>query len=344
MSTTKPRLILRADGDERIGLGHVMRLVAFAEIMGDVFTYEFAIQQPSAAVRAVLESVGLSILMLPKQPYSTEPAWLAESLLEDPTRIIVLDGYEFDDSYQDALKRFGYRLVAVDDLRAWPVVADILINHSPGVTPTMYAAADSTAFFIGPTFSLVRRPFLAVAHPPTPPKVIERVLLCFGGADPAGLTARSLRALASVPHLTGVGVLTGSSFNDKDALRAAMAATSHLQLRRYDRLGSDEIVELFGCYDAIICPASTMLIEALLLGRAVVTGYFVENQRHLADFVHDHQQAYSVGNFIALSDEQLARALGRGFGWLTTSPRRAYAPELYHQDLRAAVLKLATAT
>ena len=39
-----PRLILRADGNERIGLGHVMRLLALAEIAGEEFDRVFVVR------------------------------------------------------------------------------------------------------------------------------------------------------------------------------------------------------------------------------------------------------------------------------------------------------------
>lgn len=93
-------------------------------------------------------------------------------------------------------------------------------------------------------------------------------------------------------------------------------------------------------HDAVVCPASTILIESLLLGCAVVTGFFVDNQRQLAEYVQAHHQAYSLGNFAHHPDAGLTEALAHGLRVLTTQPRQPYAATLNHPQLRAEFEKL----
>jgi spore coat polysaccharide biosynthesis predicted glycosyltransferase SpsG len=49
-SPTQTRLVLRADGNSRIGLGHVMRLLALADILREQFGCVFVIQEPDAVL------------------------------------------------------------------------------------------------------------------------------------------------------------------------------------------------------------------------------------------------------------------------------------------------------
>lgn len=335
----KPRLILRADGDARIGLGHVMRLVAVAELLGAEFDYTFAIQEPSAAVSQLLTGAGLLVQVLPTQPIQAEAAWLVANLLK-PGDVIVLDGYSFDYSYQQTLRAARIRLVAIDDLRTWPAVADVLINHSPGVTSAMYEGGLQTTFLLGPAYSLVRRAFVEACCPPIPPAPITTVLVSFGGADPLGLTTKCLAALLALDGLTHIGLLTGSAFAGDLTLLKQQATTFGKAVVLHQRLNATELVQTLRAYDAIICPASTILIESLLLGRPVLTGYFVENQLHLATFVQQHGQAHSVGDFTQLGDAGWLAALTSGREWLTSTPRNSYTTTLHHQELRTVVRRL----
>ncbi|GGG42029.1 hypothetical protein GCM10011378_17950 [Hymenobacter glacieicola] len=114
-------------------------------------------------------------------------------------------------------------------------------------------------------------------------------------------------------------------------LKAAYPQTRVEELRG---LSAAAMVEALSLYDAVICPASTILIESLALGKPAVTGYFVSNQHHLADYVHAHQQAYSVGNFMQYTGLELNQALGQGVQWLMHTPRQPYVTQFAPEQLR----------
>jgi spore coat polysaccharide biosynthesis predicted glycosyltransferase SpsG len=252
----------------------------------------------------------------------------------------LLDGYAFDSAYQQRLRQSGCGLVYIDDLRAWPVVADMLINHSPGVVPPDYEAPPGARLLLGPAFSLLRAPFLAAAGPPVAASPADSALVCFGGADPLGLTARTLVALLALPAVRRIGLLVGAAFGAEAALRAAAAVHPEQKIQVYRNLGAAELVALLQAYDVAVVPASTVLIEALALGRPALTGYYADNQRALAGYVHAREQAFSAGNFADLAGEQLTTALGQGIAWLASHPRQPYAPRLRPDVLRHEIKQL----
>ncbi|GAA3931488.1 UDP-2,4-diacetamido-2,4,6-trideoxy-beta-L-altropyranose hydrolase [Hymenobacter algoricola] len=326
------RILFRADGNATIGLGHVIRSLALAEIVHSVGECWMAIQEPSAAVRKLVQHARVKLWELPAQTPTAEADYLRPLLL--PTDVVVLDGYSFATSYQQTLAASGCQLAAIDDLRAWPMAVDLIINHSPGITSSMYQVAATTRFCLGPEYSLLRPPFLANFRLPEQPAAIERVLLCFGGADPLQLTRRCLTILLALPALREVGVLTGSANEHADSLQQLVAAST-TQRRFYQSASASEMVTLLQQYDAIICPASTILIESLVLGKAALTGYYALNQQPLANYVHQHQQAHSLGSFTALSDAALQEALTRGLQALAHEPRQPYVQQLMPQKLQA---------
>jgi spore coat polysaccharide biosynthesis predicted glycosyltransferase SpsG len=279
------------------------------------------------------------------QPLPAEPSWLAEAdwLTQQvllPTDVLVLDGYHFDADYQQHLRTSGCGLVYIDDLRAWPVVADLLINHSPGVAVADYQAAPTTRFLLGPAFSLLRQPFLAAAALPQRPVAPDSALVCFGGADPLRLTMRMLGALRALPHLRRLGVLLGSAFGDAAALEELAASAPQGTITIYRNVAAAPLADLLHSYAMAVVPASTVLIEALALGRPALTGYYADNQRALATYVHTRQQAFSIGNFADLSDADLRAALRAGVAWLATTPRQPYAEQLRPEALRTEIQHL----
>lgn len=336
------RILFRADGNARIGLGHVVRSLALADIVRTVGPCSFAVQAPSPAVQAIIEQAGCQLLPLAEMPYAEEARYLATQVL-GPHDIVVLDGYEFDSSYQATLKTSGCRLVCIDDLRTASAAADLIINHSPGVSAALYQAGPTTRFCLGPAFSLLRPPFLERARPPQAlPVPLQRALLCFGGADPLQLTARCLKALLAVGSLNSIGLLLGAAAAPifPPQLEASTSATV---VETYRNLSAAEMVTLLEQVDLVVCPASSILIESLVLGKAAITGYYVANQAHLATYVHEQRQAYSVGNFTALTDYELSMALEQGMSVLQATPRQPYVHRLTPEVLRQEFLRLQAA-
>ncbi|OUJ72698.1 UDP-2,4-diacetamido-2,4,6-trideoxy-beta-L-altropyranose hydrolase [Hymenobacter crusticola] len=332
------RLIFRADGNAQIGLGHVVRSLALADIVRTIGECLFAIQEPSVAIRQLLAMAQVQLLELPATlDLATEAAQLAVGTVQ-ATDLVVLDGYSFDAAYRQQLRTTGCRLVVIDDLRFGYFDADLLINHSPGVTRHMYHTAPHTRFCLGPAFSLLRKPFLAHAQLPEPTTCIDSILLCFGGADPVGLTPLCLSGLVTLPSIQQIGIITGSAFQHSVALKQTLVAHPDKTISTYQNLDAYQMVLLFKQYQAVVCPASTILIESLFLGKACLTGSYIENQQALADYVHVHQQAYSIGDFTTLSAAALHQALVQGLAFLQNTQRQPYvvrpSPEQLHAEFQ----------
>lgn len=328
------RLLFRADGNATIGLGHVVRSLALANMVRAVEPALVLARPASAVVRQLVEQAGLPLHELPDLPPAQEADYLVEQVLH-PADVLVLDGYGFDAEYRRRVRASGCRLVCIDDLHEGYFPADLIINHSPGVTAADYAAEPTTRFCLGPTFSLLRPPFRRHAAPPRPAALVASVLVCFGGADPLQLTARTLAALLALGGLARIGLLLGGAAAAPTAIQELVAAHPEQDVTLYRSLAAEELVPVLFEYDAVICPASTILIESLVLGRPVLTGYYADNQRALAASVHAHQQAYSIGDFAAHSDPALTAALRSGLAWLATHNRPPYAAGLATQELRA---------
>ena len=95
---------MRADGNSEIGLGHVHRLIALAEILKKDFNCIFVIRRPLPRIKELIMECCASLIEI---EHVTTLEQEADELLQDLTgnEIIVLDGYQFDTAYQKKIKQ-----------------------------------------------------------------------------------------------------------------------------------------------------------------------------------------------------------------------------------------------
>lgn len=333
MSSALPRLIVRADGNARIGLGHVVRSMAVADVVRAEFTEVLvAVAEPLPALRALVAANGFHLCPL------AEPSAAALVPLLRPTDVVLLDGLAFDTAYQRAVRALGCRVVVIDDLHAYPMVADLVINHGPEATPALYTAPPETRYCLGPGFTMVRREFRERARQPWPVPRAASVLVCFGGADPQQFTHATLRALLGIDSVRAVGVVTGAAYQHGPALHALAAAHPDKLVQFYQQVAAADMAHLLTDYAVVVCPASTVLLETLVLGQAAITGYYVADQQVLAHFVHRHRQAYSMGDFTQLAPADFGPLLRQGLRFHETMLRQPYVarltPEILQTEFR----------
>ena len=261
-STVLPRLVLRADGNPRIGLGHVMRLLALVDILGEQFSCVFVIQEPTAALHAQLTAACPEVIEMPPQPAGGEPAWLAQHVLH-PSDVLVLDGYGFELSYQEAVRPHVARLVCLDDLHAFPFAADLVLNPAGGVSAADYELRQpGVRLLSGPAYAPLRRAFRpkstdALASP-------FSVLVCLGGADPTHQTQHVAAALLTLPVVAQVHVVVGSAYADWESLSQWAKQQTGLTLHR--NLPPNDLATLMRSCGTAVCSPSTISYEYCAAG------------------------------------------------------------------------------
>ena len=61
-------MVIRADGGSAIGMGHVVRTLALAEILRDNYQIQYAIQQPDDNIKQLIAKTTNNIIELPPIP------------------------------------------------------------------------------------------------------------------------------------------------------------------------------------------------------------------------------------------------------------------------------------
>ena len=210
-------LLVRADGNNQIGIGHVMRCLALAQAWqengGEV---HFVIDEGSIALESRLQDEGVNLYTISgvSGSASDENQTLAFADAINASWIVV-DGYQFDTVYQKTLKQAGKQLLFVDDYgHADVYYADQLLNQNVYAARELYQnRADLTRLLLGTRYALLRREFWHwrkwqrnITHE------ARKILVTLGGSDPDNVALEVIQALRmlNIANLE-VAVVVGSS-------------------------------------------------------------------------------------------------------------------------------------
>lgn len=293
----RQRVVLRADADRTIGMGHFVRCLALAQMLCENFDCLFATRNPSSYQAAEVEKV-CRLLGLPEE--NADDIFL-EGLA--PHDIVVLDNYYFKEDFQRKVKQRARSLVYIDDLHDQHYVADVVINH--GLEDrNLYQAEPYTRFCLGLSWAMLRTPFLQkFCRKSSLHNDIRNIIICMGGSDPFNLSGKVLSILQeSGLKLEKIVVLGGAN--------TQMMDTSELNIEVMSGLNAEEIRNLLLWADMGFFSASTICVEALSMHLPSVVGYYVNNQEGFYDYISQTPWVKGVGNWLEvrnLSGEDLNR-------------------------------------
>jgi UDP-2,4-diacetamido-2,4,6-trideoxy-beta-L-altropyranose hydrolase len=323
---TGPRIVFRVDGNAHIGLGHLTRCQALAELLTDngwacvLITREHLgkswFWRGSQHGWSLGSSHEVPIETIPNNlPLLAEPDWLIDRLY--PHDILVLDGYSFTANYQLRYKQQGRALVCFDDFAVGPVWADIVLNAAGGITPARYPTIEPGAqLCLGPGYALLRPAFWQARKQTLLPPNTDRVFLNMGGADPDNHTLRLLHELHQrFPH-KHLSIVTGTAYPHQTKLSEATAGLPNVHL--HHAITAAEMAELLQRCGIYVCPPSGMAYECCAIGGLLFLHQTADNQQLL--------RAYLLEAGLALPYEQLADLRPDNLPALAAAMRKTQQP------------------
>jgi UDP-2,4-diacetamido-2,4,6-trideoxy-beta-L-altropyranose hydrolase len=294
----RPTVKIRTDASPQIGLGHLMRCIALANMLKEHFNITFFCREiPENLVNELAKS------SFKLKNIANETIFFAHLKSRD---IVVIDGYDFDTEYQKRIKKIGCKLVCIDDLHDKVFLADLIINHAPGVEPKEYQAQPYSQFALGLEYALLRPAFLKQAKNKKIIEKIETVLICFGGSDYKKLTESSISIVSTFSEFKKIIVITGPCYQYSDSLQELLSMDN--RIIHYHSVGEEEMTCLMVEADLAIVPASSILYEAMATGLIVITGMSTNNQKIIYSKIISQKKVFDAKQF---KPEHLKDALNK---------------------------------
>lgn len=194
----RKRIVLRADGGPKMGMGHAYRALAMA--------YELSGHDVTVVTRS--EESALVSRFFAQHPFKlrevNDEAAFLDLLRDIRPNITFIDILDTKADFIRAVKTVPTKVITLEDLGDGAHEADLVINE-------LYQNSDL------PTqkqLSGIRHAILAPSFEAEPPRIevstaVERILILFGGTDPSGLTAKALKALSAMGFNGHVDVVRG---------------------------------------------------------------------------------------------------------------------------------------
>lgn len=296
-------IYFRADANSTIGLGHLTRLIALAEMLKGDFECVFLIQKPSEENIILLDSKGLKLI-----PLNSTVDYLSESIeisdMISSRSIVVLDGYFFNQEYIDNISKHTHKIVLIDDFTKSFDGVDVIINHALGVKSTDYHH-QNIIYCLGADYALLRPSFLEIAKKKKEITEVSKAFICFGGTDTYNLTLKTLQELENNSTFKEINVILASTFPFTDTI-CRYKKKSKLNIIIHENLSESNMAKLmFECHFAI-APTSGLSYEICAAKMIFIGGYYVDNQKAINDGFVKKGCLYSLGDLSSLTDSSFS--------------------------------------
>lgn len=314
------KIIIRTDASETIGSGHVMRCLTLAdELKSNGAKILFICRELPGNMCSFIEAKGYTVYRLtpdaqgartdvsgnlPEHANWLETSWENDShetlmvLQEEFAEfdLLIVDHYAIDFRWEVLVRPFADKIMIIDDLADRHHDCDILLDQNffhdmkkryDGLVP------NHCQLLLGPQYALLRPEFIDIRKNLRGREgTIKRLLVFFGGSDSNNETAKVLKALKLIDHLSmAVDVVVGKMNLHREDIKNICAelsnCTFHYQI--------SNMAELMNSADLMIGAGGTTSWERCCLGLpGIVTGIAV-NQLKIAEDLAESGVIYYLG-------------------------------------------------
>ena len=317
-------ILIRADGNERIGSGHIMRTKSIANELkglGAKVLYALADERGKRLINNEFQSVVLSSNY---ECLDDEINTLSSVIKEQEIKLILLDSYFVTPKYFKELKKLA-KVAYIDDLDAFAYECEALINYGAFFDKNEYKARQNLAkkHFLGSEFAPLRAEFGSTQKSSKNTQK-KQVLLTTGNTDLLGIMPRLLEAFLNDESLKNLEFLAISgAFNEHENKLLALSA-KHKNIKVLK--SPENMAQIMAEADFVLSAGGSTLYELASLAKAVICFSIAANQNNIKSWAEAGAMLYAgdakadshsvVARSVnmlksLLNDENLAKTLGQ---------------------------------
>ncbi|MBM7484102.1 UDP-2,4-diacetamido-2,4,6-trideoxy-beta-L-altropyranose hydrolase [Bradyrhizobium sp. USDA 3686] len=325
--------VVRVDASVQMGMGHLTRCLTLANALAEGGIRScFLLRGHAAGLASLVEGNRHAVRLLPdpRAAISAEMTgagsgyahWLPTTWQRDAEQTcqamdeigsadwLIVDHYALDARWENACRRDGLRILAIDDLADRSHDCDILLDQNLVLQmDTRYRdrVSEACVQLFGPRYALLRPEFAEQRRLSTGRSgEIGRILVCYGGSDPTNETAKAVQAIASLasPRMA-VDVVIGHSNPHAESIMRICSALPHAEVHR----GANNLAELMRRADLSIGAGGVMSWERCCLGLPSVVVDIAANQVGALTALAEAGAALYLGSAASVTAETLADAI-----------------------------------
>ncbi|MBT2756713.1 UDP-2,4-diacetamido-2,4,6-trideoxy-beta-L-altropyranose hydrolase [Mesobacillus foraminis] len=287
----KKKVVIRVDGYEKIGLGHIYRTLTLANNIMDHDLIFLMNSQHRLGIDLV-KSQNFKVV-----EFDDDSLSIINSIKPD---IVINDILDTTKEYILSLKEVGIKIFNFEDLGTGAEYADGVFNALyPGSVP-------SSNFYTGEKYYCAKNEFLNVKHRDINKKV-ENVLITYGGTDPNNLTYKTLSAITQSNQDFNITIILGPGYSKEEILyKKINTLDKNIKVYRSVKNMADHMVKA----DIIFSSAGRTMYEIAMVGTpAIIISQNYREMTHL--FGHNYNGFVNLGIHLENDEERILNTFER---------------------------------
>ena len=298
------KVLIRADGSEQIGLGHLTRTIDIAnELRNYDFEITFLTKNFKDAI-SLIKRTDFKIKKLKKNYTISEVIKEIEEILKISNNffeIIILDlQKEFNNqTYLDIFKKYSKKIIVFsDDPNPFYIDVDMVFAFSQNQEEYNYEHLNNTKYYTGLQYFPLNKIYQDVKKKEILHE-IKNILLTFGGADPKNYSNRIGKILKNEDINANLFLILGRAFSKRKYKDLLKIKLKNLTIKK----DISKMIDYFYESDLCICSAGNTLIELLTCGVPCIVLPQTDIEHIRAEFFSEKNMIINMG--LDFTDELL---------------------------------------
>jgi len=312
-----PIILIRADGNETLGMGHLMRCLSIATALEKMnVKCVFLVAQEQAADFVREKGFACEVLATDYRHMESELPLLEELATKYSPKCWLVDSYQMTQEYLSEIRKAA-PVYYVDDIGEQIFEADGLINYNIYAAGLEYEVRcpESMRLFLGAGYAPVKSEFVSVPYPVR--EKVQNVLITMGGSDKLNIAGRLSLCLAEcLPKEVNLTVVCGRFNSHLEELMQLQQKEPRIKIW----VDVPDMWNRMAQADIAVSAAGSTMYELSAMGVPTVCCYYVENQRRIAEGFASMIGMTNAGDYSKNPDEALSQMI-KAVSELTNSRR-----------------------
>lgn len=287
------KIAIRADASERIGTGHVRRMISLGKAIAlNKGTPVFIWRDLGLDIRPMLPSRSEEVMLPRPTSIETDTAdhvrWGSVTQDQDAdetlsaasligAELIIADHYSINATWHRQIRAFGYKLAVITDIPDDPVEADLAVDHNAGALAhkTNTRAGHIEKLLAGPAYALLDPSYLLADKAPLTSEVTS-IGVFLGGTDPDNATEAVVKAIKTTGFMGQIEVVATSATANLQRLRRCAKDDPRITLTE----DLPDLTSFYARHDLYVGGGGGALLERCCIGVASISLILAENQRY----------------------------------------------------------------
>ena len=284
----------RVDADEKLGLGHLSRCRSLMLAFLNVAEAKFSIATDNKEmVKKFIPNIGFDVYDI--NSHSKEQHF----------DIAIIDAPNINRREEGDLQKLSDLIACIDDEGPGLSCQGILIRPNLLNLPKPPSlSADN--YWSGRDYIVLHPDFaIQACRRKSKNRKVKKLLVCFGGSDPRGLTLRVIPLLRELEMIGSIHIILGAAFPWGEEVKAKLNNDIRFSVNH----NILNMAQSFWDVDAALISGGTLLYEACSLGIPAVVVPQNESQEAESKICHAAGAVVSFGVNEAMSDDRILVAL-----------------------------------